>query len=405
MSRGTVTRRKLMQASALLGCSAAAHPLMTSVVFADAPWENRLVVLILRGAMDGMEAVRPMGDPRFAAMRPNLMSRSKPGHDLDGFFSLHPGLGDLMPLWRAGELGFIHAVSTPYRDKRSHFDGQDMLETGTALDLASPVQRDGWLNRLLQVVPGVSGRTAFAVGRENPVILSGAAQTSSWSPEALLQLPQRTQRLLQEIYHDDPLFLGATEQALALSEEILASDALSNGMAPSPDMAAGAGGSELALASFAAKQLRQDTRIATFSVNGWDTHRSQPFQVNGRLSRLAQVILQLKQDLGPVWGKTTVMAMTEFGRTARENGTMGTDHGTGGLMILAGGGVRGGKVYGRWPGLGEADLYARRDLMPTGDVRAQAAWGMRGLFGLDRATLETQVFPGLQLGDKPGFLL
>ena len=170
-------------------------------------------------------------------------------------------------------------------------------------------------------------------------------------------------------------------------------------------MAAPKAGDHLSLAQFAAGRLRGETRIASFSVNGWDTHDNQKVNLQRTLLRLSDTILALKDGLGPVWGKTAVLCMTEFGRTARENGTRGTDHGTGGAMLFAGGALRGGQVAGRWPGLGEADLYQRRDLMPTSDVRAAAGWVMRGLFGLDASTVEQVVFPGLDLTTDPGLLL
>jgi uncharacterized protein (DUF1501 family) len=159
------------------------------------------------------------------------------------------------------------------------------------------------------------------------------------------------------------------------------------------------------LAAFAAERLVDDTRIAAFSLGGWDTHRRQDNALPRALGQLADAILTLQTGLGPVWAKTAVIAMTEFGRTVRENGTQGTDHGTGGAMVLAGGAVRGGRVLGRWPGLDEADLYDRRDLLPTGDVRDYAAWALRSAFGIERAVLEGQVFPGLSLGADPGLLL
>jgi uncharacterized protein (DUF1501 family) len=160
------------------------------------------------------------------------------------------------------------------------------------------------------------------------------------------------------------------------------------------------------LVRFAAGRLREETRIAAFSLSGWDTHKSQARGMGRALMRLERAILQLQQGLGAdVWGKTTVLAMTEFGRTAAENGSGGTDHGTGGAMLVAGGAVRGGRVFGDWPGLAEAALYQRRDLMPTSDVRAWAAHAMQGMYGLDRAVLEGAVFPGLQMGGNPGLIL
>ena len=404
MSKPSLTRRGLLKSLSVLGCSAAAHPLLTTVTFASVPGDARLVVLILRGGMDGLDVVQPVGDPDYAIARPNLRSEAQ---DLDGYFALNNGLADLMPLWQSRELAFVHAVSTPYRDKRSHFDGQDLLEAGTAPDAGFAISRDGWLNRLLQVMPGATGETAFAIGQENLKILSGDAPVSNWAPNTKLNLSERARMLLTEAYHDDPLFRGAALEAMELAD-LMVNDAATDAAA-SDEMQAmmrqDGGRSDNALAAFAADRLNHDTRIACFSINGWDTHRNQGGALNRALPRLAQSILTLKQGLGDNWAQTTVIAMTEFGRTARENGTAGTDHGTGGLMVLAGGAVAGGKVYGRWPGLAEADLYDRRDLMPTGDVRSVAGWAMADMFGLDRSALEGAIFPGLELGQNPGIIL
>jgi uncharacterized protein (DUF1501 family) len=352
--------------------------------------------------MDGLDVVRPVGDPAFAAARPTLASR--PGLPLDGFFEMHPALEPLLPLWRAGELGFAHAVSTPYRDKRSHFDGQDMLEAGTGMDVPASALRDGWLNRMLQAMPELSGETAYAIGTEHMRLLSGPAPVRQWSPQAALEVTTQQRRLLEYLYEEDPLFHATAAEAIALAELGEADPTTERGMAVNEAMEAGNGG-EVALAAFAAERLFNEARIASFSISGWDTHRRQAGAIARPLSRLAETLLTLKAGLGAAWGKTTVLAMTEFGRTVRENGTGGTDHGTGGAMLLAGGAVAGGKVYGQWPGLAEAALYKGRDLMPTGDVRAYAAWAMRGLYGLDRGLIESAIFPGLDMGRDPGLIL
>jgi len=378
-----------------LGCSVAASPLLTPVAFASAPWENRLVVIVLRGAMDGLDVVQPYGDRDYAGLRPTLAVPVV--HDLDGFHALHPALAGLMPLWDAGELGFAHAVSTPYRDKRSHFDGQDMLEAGT-MDLAPAGRRDGWLNRMLQTVPGMVGETAYAIGREQMLILTGAAPAARWSPDARLALSPQARRLVELVQEDDPLFHAASADALTIVDELAAE-------AAGGQMGEALRGDHLRLAQFAASRLRGQSRIASFSVGGWDTHNNQRANLERALVRLADTIQTLKAELGPVWGRTAVVCMTEFGRTARENGSRGTDHGTGGVMFYAGGAVRGGRVVADWPGLAERDLYDGRDLMPGRDVRAHAGWLMRGLFGLERGVIEGAVFPGLDLGADPGLLL
>ena len=405
MSRLLLTRRALL---ATAGCSLAASPLLTPMAFAAAPWENRLVVIILRGAMDGLDVVRPVGDPGYAAARPTLAAGD--GLPLDGFFTLHPALGGLMPLWAAGELGFAHAVSTPYRDKRSHFDGQDLLEAGTGFDVTTGALRDGWLNRMLQAVPGIEADTAYAIGREDLLMLSGAAPTGNWSPGTRLELSPQARRLFEMVYEEHPVYQAAVLEALELTEDIAAAEAAGvedEGDAEMATMMAAPGGkrAHMQMAEFAVDRLRGDTRIAAFSLNGWDTHNGQARSLPHALGQLADVIQLMHAGLGPLWGKTTVLAMTEFGRTVRENGSAGTDHGTGGLMVMAGGALKGGKVYGRWPGLAEADLYDRRDLMPTEDVRAYAARAMEGLFGIGGDVLSGSVFPGLDFAAAPRIVL
>lgn len=370
-----------------LGCSAAASPLVTPVTLASTPGDNRLVVIILRGAMDGLDVVRPVEDPHLANYRPSLdITDSLP---LAGGFGLHPALSDLMPLWHSGELSFAHAVSTPYRDKRSHFDGQDILEAGVS---GEDVGEDGWLNRMVAQLPNARSETAFAVGRERMRLLTGAAPSSAWSPDADLDLSPQAQLLLRKVYAQDPLFAQAAEKAMDLA------DLTDDPMQPRRSQRA------KALAGFAAARLRESTRIAAFSLNGWDTHANQHRTLPNALAELSTAILTLKQDLGPVWGQTCVLCLTEFGRTVRENGSRGTDHGTGGAAIFAGGVLKGGRVLGDWPGLSANALYRDRDLMPTADVRSYAAWALMDLFPVGASALENGVFPGLDMGPSPGLI-
>jgi uncharacterized protein (DUF1501 family) len=417
-----IDRRGLLRGLGVLGCSAAAHPFMTTVTLAGADGgaplgDHRLVVIILRGAMDGLDVLRPVGERTFEGYRPTLAATES--LDLDGFFGLHLGLSGLHPLWQSGELAFVQATSTPYRDKRSHFDGQDLLEAGTSPDLPSAHLRDGWLNRMLQSVPGLQSETAFAVGRQEMRIMRGPAPVMDWSPDTAVNLSPQAQLLLEQVYHDDPLFMAAAAEAMMLSDLDLGDEMgglAMNGeemgsmmMAETPAVPVLRGarlGEADRVADYAAERLRGATRIAAFSLTGWDTHKGQGKGFGRALARLERSILRLKSGLGPeIWGKTTVLAMTEFGRTVAENGTGGTDHGTAGAMLVAGGAIRGGKVYGQWPGLEEADLFERRDLMPTSDVRAWAAHAMRGLYGFDRGLLQDKVFPGLEMGADPGLIL
>ena len=397
-------RRTFLARAMALGCSAAASPLITPVAFASAPWDTRLVVIILRGGMDGLDVFRPVGDTDFAGLRPTLQHNAV---DLNGFFGMNDVLVPLLPLWEAGEFGAAHAVSTPYRDKRSHFDGQDILEAGLA-DFGGGSQ-DGWLNRMLQVVPDVTGETAFAIGREQQLIMAGAAPAARWSPEAHLSLSPQAQLLLKMVHSSDPLFARASTQAIEIAQSIAASAiadaAEADMMMADPMMAAVNGNREhVQLAEFAAARLRDETRIASFSILGWDTHLNQHLSLRNALTQLSDTILTLRAGLGPVWDKTAVLCLTEFGRTERENGTKGTDHGTGGAMVFAGGALNGGRILGDWPGLSEADLYNRRDLMPTRDIRAYPAWVMHALMGIDRRTIEGSIFPGLDMGRDPGIV-
>lgn len=390
--RDHLTRRQLLHRASLIGCSVAAHPLVTPIAMAQTGGSARLVVIILRGAMDGLDVFRPIGDPDFAALRPNL---SGEGLALDNFFALHPALAGLHPLWAAGELAFVPATSTLYRDRRSHFDGQDHLEAGTAGTLPPTLARDGWLNRLVARLPGAGARTAFAVGHDKMLVLDGAAPFTQWAPGTELDLGPQAELLLSYLFAQDPLFADAGLAALAMGQPEVMEDDL-------PPARPGDAG---ALAAYVAQQLKGDTRIAAFSLNGWDTHRDQHRALLPALTRLETAILTLRDALGPVWAQTTVMAMTEFGRTARENGARGTDHGTGGALVMAGGNLRGGRAIGGWPGLSEAALYDRRDLMPLSDIRAYPAWAMRDLFGLGQSDIERHIFAALDMGTNPGLFL
>jgi len=385
------TRRQLLQSALAFGCAPAAMPFLTSATFASAPGENRLIVAVLRGGMDGLDVVRPLGDPALARLRPRMAAGAGPA--LGDFFALHPGLSGLAPLWQAGELGFHHAVATPYRDRRSHFDGQNLLESGTAPDAPGALRREGWLNRLVQSLPGARAETAFGLGRETLPILSGAAAVGQWTPDTRLRLGSQGAALLRALYAGDAQFEGPATTALALTRSLAAEGPAGGGPLAEVDR----------FAAFAAERLLGETRIVALSLAGWDTHAFQDAALAAPLARLERLIVQLRAGLGPVWDRTAVLALTEFGRTAAENGSAGTDHGTGGVMLYAGGALRGGQVLGRWPGLGR--LLDGRDLEPTADVRASAGWVLRDLFGLEAGLIERVVFPGVDLGDDPGLRL
>lgn len=374
-------------------CCVAASPLVTPVSFAAMPGDNRLVTIVLRGAMDGLALVQPYGDPALKVLRPKLALGADMGLlDLDGFFGLHPAAADLMPLWKAGELGFVHAISTPYRDGRSHFDGQDMLESGGA---AVRDERTGWLNRAIASIPRSAGRRAIDVTTTAELILSGSNPVDVWSTLADLALAEDEQALFVQLYRNDPLFAAAMREATA-------TDMLSDTVHGTEDKRATGIAS---VAKLTAGMLAADHRIASFSITGWDTHLSQSKIFLKPVDELVTAITTLKANLSPaVWRKTAILAITEFGRTARENGSQGTDHGTGGLAVLAGGAVAGGKVYRDWPSLSDSDLLDGRDLRPTTDLRQLAAAMLRQQFGISARDLETTVFPGLSFDRHAAYL-
>ena len=373
-----LTRRGFLAQGAVVGCSLAASPLITPVSFAAAPTEHRLVVIVLRGGLDGLDLLRPRQDALLPVLRPRLAMPDDGEVPLEAGFAMHPQCARLLPLWQAGELAFVNAVSTPYRDKRSHFDGQDLLEAGIA-SIDGGV-RDGWLNRAVGAMAGADMHTAYAIGADPMLLSRGAAEITSWSPDVDFVLSQAGVALMQRTMQHDLAMAQAMASALGLaSQSQMSADldegALEDAMDSLMDTSGkGARRAHVRVAKFAAARLREDARIACFSLGGWDTHFRQAATLKRPLTQLVDTILTLRDQMGgPAWQRTTVMAMTEFGRTAAENGTGGTDHGTGGSMVLAGGALRGASVMGEWPGLDEAALYKRRDVMPTDDVRRWAA--------------------------------
>jgi uncharacterized protein (DUF1501 family) len=385
-----LTRRRLL----VLGAAGLTFAPGIRLALASAPTESRTVVIVLRGAMDGLSAVPPYGDRDYAEQRGTL-AFAAPGEengclDLDGHFGLNPALADLIPLWKSGEFTVIHAASTPYR-ARSHFDGQDMLETGGAQHALA----DGWLNRALAAMTSDGRALGLAIGPEEPLILRGSAKISSWSPEQLLP-PVSGDFLerLSDLYRGDPLLGPAlTEgmQAELLSDEV---------MGPKAQSAKAIKGAEyLPAAAEGAGKLLADPRgpcIAVLDAGGWDTHTGQGM-LAGRLATalkgLAASLVALKQSLQPVWQNTTIIVATEFGRTVAPNGTGGTDHGTGTAAFLLGGSVAGGRVVTKWPGLSSGRLYQNRDLAATIDLRSVFKTVCKQRLGLDTATVEHKVFP------------
>ena len=388
-------RRDFLRTGALAGVAAGlgtgldAGPLGDMRAFAGPDDdERRLVVVVLRGGMDGLHVVPPLGDGAFAALRGD---RRDDAIDLDGFFAVDRGLAPAMDLWHRGELGFVHAVSSPYRS-RSHFDGQDALENGTA---SADGAADGWLNRAVGAIrPGTAAKEiAVNIGTGGELILRGPAPVSVWNPASDLDHGPEVQQFFTALYEGDPHFEKAYSEALLLDA----------GREGALDGAAGGRAHERAV-RLAARLLRERARVVAFSILGWDTHTRIDAAAHPPIRNLAETLVGLRRELGSVWNTTTLVAVSEFGRTARLNGTQGTDHGTGGVMVLAGGGVRGhggGRVTADWPGLASGNLLEDRDLAPTGDIRRHVAWQLVHSLGLGRDALERTVFPGLDMGADP----
>jgi uncharacterized protein (DUF1501 family) len=349
-------------------------------------------VIILRGALDGLATVAPVGDPDYAALHGSIALSSDGPHAatmLDSFFALHPSMPVLARLYREKHAALIHAVATPYRD-RSHFDGQDVLESG----YAGPGRvQSGWLNRALEVLPK-GGRVTggLAVGATTPLVLRGAAPTVGWAPAALPQADDDTAARLVELYnHRDPALAVALSQGLKLEKTAFGDD-----MKPKPGI--NNIGAMRQVSRGAAKLMAADDgpRIAALAFDGWDTHANE----GGPVGRLAQLLSgldgalgELESGLGERWRDTVVVVATEFGRTARINGTEGTDHGTGTIALLAGGAVNGGRVIADWPGLKTSNLHEGRDLAPTSDLRAALKGVLGDHLGLSERLLAERVFP------------
>src|ERR1700675_2414474 len=388
------TRRRLLLGGAALASSVA----LPDVLFAHTGGSARLVVVILRGALDGLAAVPPYADPAYAGLHRELAIFAPGVADgalaLDGTFGLHPSLGFLHQRYLAGELVVFHAVASPYRD-RSHFDGQNVLENGLAKPLGSA---DGWLNRALAVLPrgaGQPGERAVAISQNVPLILRGDASVISKSPQTTPDVDEELLSRVADLYSQDDWFSARLSEAV--QTEKLADDGGSPADVPAMRPAGGADRVSGA-ARMAATLMRSlgGPEVAVIEAGGWDTHANQGGAKGAlaqRLNGLDNALRALADELGPLWPQTAVLVVTEFGRTAAMNGTRGTDHGTGGCAFLAGGAVRGGRVIADWPGLSRAALLDNRDLRPTLDLRSLFKAVLDEHMRVDAKTLATRIFP------------
>jgi uncharacterized protein (DUF1501 family) len=377
-----VRRRTLLAGGATL--FAWPHALPAASLSGVATAERRMLVIVLRGGLDGLAALPALGDPAHAALR-GALGEARP---LDAMFGLNPRLEHLRAMYDRGEALLLHAVATPYRG-RSHFEGQDMLEAG-APALAA-LGRTGWLNRALEHLPRgerLAPAPGLATAATMPLLMRGAAPVETWQPQALpLADPDTIARLLRRYEAGDAVLAEALRRGAAL-------DAMGEGASARNGVPAA-----LQAASFAAGMMsRADVpRIAALSLDGWDTHLGQGFAaglVAERLALLDRVIQTLREGFGAAWAHSAVLILTEFGRTAAVNATAGTDHGTGGVAFLIGGAVRGGRVLADWPGLAPEQLHEGRDLRATLDLRALLKGCLAEHLGVERATLDEVVFPG-----------
>jgi uncharacterized protein (DUF1501 family) len=346
----------------------------------------------LRGALDGLSAVAPVGDPDYAGLHGKIalsLTGDHPAIPLDGFFALHPAMPVFGQLFREGHAAIVHAASTGYRE-RSHFDGQDVLESG----MPGPgFVQTGWLNRAISEIPSgerIPDKDGLAIGVYTPLVLRGSAPVIGWAPQILpLATDELASRVLDLYGHRDLVLKVALERGLEVDRLARKDDPKHADLYSIAGMAIAAQG--------AAKLMAADDgpRVAALAFDGWDTHVNE----GGATGRLAQLLGGLdsafdafRTGLGPRWRDTAVVAVTEFGRTARINGTVGTDHGTGTVAFLAGGAVKGRHVIADWPGLKDRDLHENRDLKPTTDLRSVLKGLLAEQFGISQAALAESVF-------------
>ncbi|MDB5582871.1 MAG: hypothetical protein JWR80_8047 [Bradyrhizobium sp.] len=391
-SQGIASSATSRRALLLGGASFSAWAYLPKFARAADGRDPRLVVIILRGALDGLATVAPIGDPDYAGLHGAIaLASSGPNAaiPLDSFFALHPAMPEFARMYREKHAAVVHAVSTPYRE-RSHFDGQDVLESG----FGGPGRvQSGWLNRALEALPrGERVMSGLAIGPTTPLVLRGAAPTVGWAPANLPQAADDTAARLVELYRSrDPALASALTQGLQLDRAAQGDD-----MKPKPGT--NSAGAMKLVARGAAKLMSADDgpRIAALAFDGWDTHANE----GGPVGRLAQLLggldgalAEFESGMGARWRDTVIVVATEFGRTARINGTAGTDHGTATVALLAGGAIKGGRVISDWPGLKPANLFEGRDLAPTTDLRAVMKGVLHDHLGLAERVLAEQVFP------------
>lgn len=395
-----ITRRRFLK-NFILGSAATLLPLgYNSWAFATPnPSQNKLIVILMRGAVDGLSIVSPYMEPRYYHSRPTIAlpppNRQDGLIDLDGFFGLHPSLSALTPLWQNKTLAFVHASGSP-AETRSHFEAQDILETAM---LNSAMAQGGWLNNLAGVLPDNHSSTrALSFGDTLPKIFQGRTNIATvptgikGNKFAKAENPQ-TEQAFSQLYGNHSELGSLYQQGISARENMMSDlqDEMENS-------AKGAPGADAftAQATKVATIIQRDpnTQLVFMDVGGWDTHVGQgnfKGQLAGKLEKLGEALSSLVTGLGPAYKNTAILVMSEFGRTVAENGNGGTDHGHGNVAWLLGGAVNGGKVWGRWPGLDENNLYQRRDLAVTTDFRSVIGAVLTNQFGLSDARMASVI--------------
>lgn len=362
---------------------------------AATPGNRNFVFVILRGAADGLSIAAPLGDPALRTQRALLADASggEGATRLDGLFTLHPALAGVGRRFAAREALLVHALASTYRD-RSHFDAQNVLETG---GLVAYAEHSGWMNRLVGLLSGPEAR-ALAVGSVVPPVLRGPSPVTSFAPSALPDAQADLLARVAMLYAGDAQLHQLLDTALAT--QAMAGDAAAGGPAGQRNRNGAAIGTLAARLMRPAEGADAGAHLVSIELEGWDTHNNQAGRLANQLGQLDALVEALATGLGPAWADTMLLVATEFGRTVAINGTGGTDHGTGSAALLLGGGVAGGRVIADWPGVRSADLYEGRDLRPTMALESLVSGAIAGHYALDPALVARTLYPA-HVGLRP----
>lgn len=377
MREPDLSRRAFLAGAGFAACCALMG--VPSLSLASAPTDRRLMVVILRGGMDGLAAIPAIGDKSYHTARGGLALPDKTLLKLDGFFAMNAAMPHLHKLYQDRQMLVLHAAASPYRE-RSHFEAQDLLENGSGKPHGLTT---GWLGRTVTALGGtVQG---LAIGPSIPLVLQGGGAVQSWAPSVLPQVSDDYLSRITYMYDADPVLGPALKEAMDMEDD-------TGGMAGKQQRQFV--GMMKTAASFMAKP--DGARLASIDLTGWDTHANQGTEA-GRfaqaLKTLSEGVDAFRTAMGPLWNQTAVLMITEFGRTVSVNGSGGTDHGTASAAFLAGGRVNGGRIVGDWPGLAEKSLFEGRDLYPANDIRSLLKGLLAQHLGIPAPVIEQKILP------------